>query len=639
MQISLNNLAPPNPGIGGIGGPDSRGKPEMSPDFREMVQQQQRRPALETRQEFKDKTPTASKENKLAARSSNNKPNGVAVVENDEVVEGENEGNPSLKVKPSNGKTKQASVKENAVLKFMDSLESELGISAERFSAALAQLPADVKAMPIEESAPFVVEQLGVPLAEQQGVTEVYVNLLQRHGITDQPIAVPELQESKMTQTDFFPQASLNSNNGNADLELPIKPTNRQKLNATIDELNRRFFDVKPKQMSSPLSMPGLDGLAQSNSSEAWGSLGTQGLQTQPQVYSSQVPLMDDLNNKYLDSLTQMTQPQKPFEAVGKGSGAMANDLLEDPGISTLSDLESLSYEVLNPELATQAESSIEAASLKKMAAPGIKTWSVEELPFLANAQGGELNQTAKTIDSSNNSKGFQFGEDTLGKFSKEEASEGRESIENLPNAFTIANDDGYEKNLNNQSVLRNNSNQNVVISPQDRSENLSKISNATEALATKGGGEMKVILTPEGLGTILLKVKMQEGKLQVEMKAQSKESQRLLESSLSDLKQNLSAHRLSIDSVKVDVGGDFTRQESSQSFAQPQFDMGRDQARQFMNLFREGNLSQRQTLFDAPGFKTYRTQKEEPLVPISSDIRPRASLSASKGKELNLVA
>ena len=148
----------------------------------------------------------------------------------------------------------------------------------------------------------------------------------------------------------------------------------------------------------------------------------------------------------------------------------------------------------------------------------------------------------------------------------------------------------------------------------------------------------MKIVLAPEGLGTIQLKVSVVEGRVQVEMKTENKDSQRAIESSLSDLRHSLASHNLSIDSVKVDVGSDFSQRESNQPFSQQQPDLGRDQARQFMNQFREQNLFQRQSFFEAPGFKSYRSQNEESMAPVAQEIRPRSSLNSNKGRDLNLI-
>lgn len=643
MQVSLNNLAPPSPGIGLNGGPDTKGQPDVATDFKALVRERQRSAMIEGAPEKKGKVPNSPRENQSVAGSTQSKPLKVSSQSDKKVNEEETRDGAPIKTKaPKESKAKPSSSKGNAVLKFMDSLESELGISADRFSAALAQLPAEVKALPIEESAPYVVEQLGIPPTEQSGVADAYVNLLQKSGVLDKSVPNSEVQNKSMLHAEFFPTGQLPNITDASEMELPVKTSNRQKLNATIDELNRRFFDVKSKSPEGAISLEGLESVDLASTHGLAESLKSAGQVGSTPSYSP-VALNEDLNKAYLDSLPQVERAQNPYKPISQGAQAVPdNSANQEWGaqlpISSLSDLEGMNLEGLNPQQISFVEGAVDVAGNKKVPLSNIKSWSVEELPFLANAQGGELSPMVKGFDTSDSSNGFQFGDDASAKFSSEEAIDSGEPLDTLSNAFTLANEDGYGKNINSQ-ITKNATSPNVIASPQERTENLSKITNAAESLAGKGGGEMKVILTPEGMGTIQLKVKMQDGKLQVEMKAENRDSQRLIESSLNELKQSLSAHRLSVDSVKVDVGGDFTRQESAQSFSQPQFDMGREQAGQFMNFFREGNLSQRQTMFDTPGFKTYRSQKEEPLAPISTEVRPRASLSASKGKELNLVA
>jgi hypothetical protein len=65
----------------------------------------------------------------------------------------------------------------------------------------------------------------------------------------------------------------------------------------------------------------------------------------------------------------------------------------------------------------------------------------------------------------------------------------------------------------------------------------------------------------------------------------------------------------------------------------------GQDQARQFLHQFRENNFSQRQNMFDMPGFRNYQPESGQDLNPASNGpVRPRA-FDQNKGQGLNLVA
>lgn len=88
----------------------------------------------------------------------------------------------------------------------------------------------------------------------------------------------------------------------------------------------------------------------------------------------------------------------------------------------------------------------------------------------------------------------------------------------------------------------------------ENREANISEIMKQAQYLVTKGGGEVSVKMSPEGLGDLHLKVMFQDGKLNIEMQTQNKDIKKLVEDSLSELKSGLAAHRLSLEHVKVDT-------------------------------------------------------------------------------------
>jgi flagellar hook-length control protein FliK len=532
--------------------------------------------------------------------------------------------------------------KNSAVQKFMDSLESELGITAERLSAALAQLPPEIKALPMEQSAPFVIEQLGVPESQQTSSTDAYVNLLQDAGLgrqrgVDKQAVLNPFSMGEVLTPNGESSASLGKLNNQSSSGLESKLANRQKLNATIDDLNRRFFNVKSKTnegergKSEGLSLDGFTAVDEDSDLSKWLSQVGQ----QPLPESTPARAQRELNGP-VPKLELEKMLMAPNELSTSGITSAEPIPMESSLVPRGDSLfEGLSQQ---SEMATLGNlNELESVANKNRLAD-VKNWSVEELPFLTNTDLNGLKEPSAAMGDASRDSGFSFSSSNLNDEALRELGDDSEMMDDLANEFVIPGGDAVSTPARPMQLSQINGGD-LSLSPKDRIENLNKLSMAAESLAAKGGGEVKVILSPEGLGTVELKVKLHEGKVQVQMKAENQESQRLLESSLNELKQNLSSHRLAVDSVKVDVGGDFTRQDSQQAFNQQQFDQGRDQARQFMNQFRQENLFQRQGLFDAPGFKTYRSQREEPLAPISNEIRPRSSLGQNKGRELNLVA
>jgi flagellar hook-length control protein FliK len=171
---------------------------------------------------------------------------------------------------------------------------------------------------------------------------------------------------------------------------------------------------------------------------------------------------------------------------------------------------------------------------------------------------------------------------------------------------------------------------------------NIKQIMNQAQYLIKKGGGEMNVEMTPEGLGKINMKVLVQDGKVNVQMAADTQEAKKTLESGLSDLKNSLAAHKLSMDHVKIDVVGNTNTDNSAQNQMKQSNPGSRDQARQFWNNFGDnfgsGNQD-RSNFVDIPALRGYpRPRSDRGIEPVeTASVNKYAA--AGKGKGLNLVA
>lgn len=181
---------------------------------------------------------------------------------------------------------------------------------------------------------------------------------------------------------------------------------------------------------------------------------------------------------------------------------------------------------------------------------------------------------------------------------------------------------------------------------PSENQANVRQIMSQAQYLIKKGGGETKIQMAPEGIGQVHLKLAVHEGKVNLEMSAETKEAKKLIESSIGDLKSQLSQHNLTVDKVKVDVGNQLAndnRNSDSQN-QQRQMDMrqdqSRDQARNFWNEFHSGQ-ERRQAFIESPGIRAYGgSPKVQPLTPTSPGAAvQRASAGSGKGRGLNLVA
>ena len=165
-----------------------------------------------------------------------------------------------------------------------------------------------------------------------------------------------------------------------------------------------------------------------------------------------------------------------------------------------------------------------------------------------------------------------------------------------------------------------------------DDQANVRNVLQGAQLLVQKGGGEMTVKLTPEGMGTVDVKVLVKDGKVDIQMFADSVEAKKLLESGLDDLKGSLLQHKLSLENVKVDAVNTKLGTALDQQFANQE----RESAREFLGQFREFNNSRRNAFHDIGDLKGYGSSKSKQLRP--EDVQ-MPSTSKARNKRLDLVA
>ena len=235
MQVPITNLAPTNAKLGMSRDNDVRNQEGAKNDFSSMVSDRNRPTRLSTT--MVDKKWDSKKDpvpNEIISRNQKQKKLGQSeAVEDRENLE-TNESTVSEGKQGSKKTSRPKDIKNSAVLKLMASLENEFGISAERFSAALAQLPSEIKAMPIVKSAPFVIDELGIPEGQQVAATEAYVNLLSQSGLIENE---NELVNAKLANYENqngieIPSNLVKENNQPevSDSKLITKMTKRQKF-------------------------------------------------------------------------------------------------------------------------------------------------------------------------------------------------------------------------------------------------------------------------------------------------------------------------------------------------------------------------------------------------------------------------
>ncbi|HEY1080421.1 MAG TPA: flagellar hook-length control protein FliK, partial [Bdellovibrio sp.] len=181
-----------------------------------------------------------------------------------------------------------------------------------------------------------------------------------------------------------------------------------------------------------------------------------------------------------------------------------------------------------------------------------------------------------------------------------------------------------------------------AATNPAENETAVKQLMNQAQYLIKKGGGEMKVQMTPEGMGTIHLKVMLQDGKVNMQMSADTQEAKKTIESSLAELKTSLAAHKLSMENVKVDVvsaaSTDTAAQNQTDLTGQNQRDQNQ-QTRQFWNQFNDnfGSQGRKESFTEMPNLRGYGAKTRDPLQPI--EMKTQARKVEGKGSGLNLVA
>jgi flagellar hook-length control protein FliK len=179
-------------------------------------------------------------------------------------------------------------------------------------------------------------------------------------------------------------------------------------------------------------------------------------------------------------------------------------------------------------------------------------------------------------------------------------------------------------------------------VNAAENEANVKQLMNQAQYLIKQGGGEVKVQMTPEGMGTIHLKVMLQDGKVNLQMQADSPEAKKSIESSLVDLKNSLAAHKLSVENVKVDVVNSTSADTATQNQNNTNGQDQRNQARQFWNNFNDnfGNQGRRESFTEMQGVRGYGGKRRDPLQPIdSASVKAAPRAIEGKGSGLNLVA
>lgn len=519
--------------------------------------------------------------------------------------------------------SKKATVRQKAIQEFMDSFESEFEISPTRLVEAMAQLDEKQLAQSPEATAEAVIDQLGLSDEDAEKAQAMYAGLIAQLGqMPQQSKPAPEMAVGAgMSQQNM--QARIAAAQGKQDV-----------MSASVDRLNKSFW-MRQEPKAVPTAMPSLDAsLAQKMMMDdsAFADIAAEDMPAEiPEMEMPQTPPVAAQGPK-LEELPphlqgQMKETMSPalLAALAAKQAARAKNA------------EGTSEET--PVLTDEFQQALQAPKFEKVQAsvpgqiPNVQGKASQEF-FQNQSQGQSLMQQ-------NSHEYVQKGM-TGGKEAATKLVEKADFTQNLTGLEGIHGAPIKGEALKMDAAMPMAAA--APMAPANPGENeaaVKQLMNQAQYLIKKGGGEMKVQMTPEGMGTIHLKVMLQDGKVNMQMSADTQEAKKTIESSLAELKTSLAAHKLSMENVKVDVVNSASADTATQNQTNMNGQNQRDQTRQFWNQFNEnfGSQGRKESFVEMPNLKGYGNRGRDPLQPIETSSKARARSVEGKGSGLNLVA
>ena len=545
--------------------------------------------------------PDKDKVDKQVASSSANEPR---MAQKEESGREESGSVKAKKVGEKVGKKSEDSsqTREQVMLQFMDSMESEFNIPPARIAEAMTNLSeGEMEASP-EASASQVISQLNLPTDQEQKAYALYMGMLAQ---------LKQVEQPSLKTSEMLTSAGMTGSGLAAVLSQKEK---KDQLNNSLDQLSQKFFMKTPPAPTAAEALPMESSLPE----------------LAPRTMDVQSYNAKDLNISSLNNMpkNEMAMPDKSYQELSSEASALKQDIMAE---MQKVDPQSPEGQKLAKALATlgAATASLDQTMQKTEAA--MPQGNMSSFAAALKKEDSDLGNSSD--------KGGQTGGDGNSFFSHHLAS----------SAPTVSKADASSALA--PTFAGAMGAMDPGASAQENQANIQQIMKQAQYMIKKGGGESKIQLNPEGLGEIRMKVLVNDGKVNLEMTAENKETKKLLESSINDLKSSLSQHKLSVDQVRVDIGSQSAndqRQGDSQNL-QKQMDMRqeqsqnqqRDQARDFWSQFQDGAFERRANFFESPGIRAYGgSRRTEPLTPgSSSGVSEKRYSGSGKGRGIDLVA
>lgn len=500
----------------------------------------------------------------------------------------------------SNGKTKvKVSGREKAIQEFMDSFESEFKISPTRLVEAMAELEdADLMLSP-EMTAESVISQLGLNEEESDKAQAMYAGLLQK--LQETPAVAQSLAVA--------PEMSLQPE-GSFVRALSHLEKGMQKVKAAEDVSTKFWGNSEAlvsqgdSETSEAVMLPPALAAALKRS-ETLGQSKIE-LETLPPHLRGQ--MSESLSPELMQKLIQKIEKAESAPEAQEGTAALLKEL-----------------QAILPEHVRMPH---EGSTDTSPAASGDS-----DSALMATLMGQHKGASQEQSDQS----GQQSPEQSLAFMERDMG----DKLRNLEIALKSLEGFQVERptnTLGNQVGLGA-AVPVIQVTQADPETNINEVMNQARVLIKDGGGEMKVQMNAEGLGNVHLKVHLQDGKVSLQMAADTHEAKKMIEHGLADLKSSLAAQKLSVENIKVDVVEEVRNQTQAENNTNLDYNQQRDQTRQFWNRFQDqfgGALNRREALFDTTATRGYGKERRDSLNPIETSVARKVD---GKGSEINVVA
>lgn len=494
---------------------------------------------------------------------------------------------------------------EQKVLKeFLESLEKKVGVTPEAWIGAFGKLQPQEWQMSPRDSLPRVVESLELDSEKKEQAESLVAQMLSAY-----PLRIeegPDDQISTSLHTQNSPYASLEQATTGSLREQSLS-TNLREQNS-LKSLDEQSF------LNNLREQPAVTGIPD--------KLSIRGPETKTlQSTVQEQPANSILANQTLVATAQEL-PAASLVAQQSGPVSLHSERTKENHLKFEKPSSAAKYsENVSASQASQTEPLSLLTSLRNVAGQSLSQGNSEY-----NKQDLDYKQRSLENDGSSSPEGSSM---TDGALSPEMSL----SVDSFSLASTAPGSTVPGANVFNSPTSSSGT--------EIWARNSQEIISGAQTLIREKGGEVRVKLHPEGLGEVQLKVLLENGRVNVEMLAESVEARKMIESNLPDLKNNLSAQNIQVDLLKVDdlarSSSDSQTQSHSQSHSNSHsqsqsYSESRNQGVFDYSQSQQQHQSRRQ-VYDAPEIQTIRPNLER------FKNSPVSASSRLDSRRLNLVA